>query len=348
MIELHSGDILKADAEALVNTVNCVGVMGRGIALQFKKAFPANFDSYKTACGAGELKPGRVLVHDLGRMMNPRFIINFPTKNHWRAKSRIEDIRSGLVALKAEVEARGIRSIAIPPLGCGLGGLSWSQVRPCIEEAFGELTDVRVLLFEPGGAPEAKNMARTRAPNMTPGRAALLGLIDRYLGGLMDPFVTLLEFHKAMYLMQEAGEPLRLKYDKGLYGPYLTNLRHVLNALEGHWIFGYGDAEDAPEKPIQIDPAAAKRALEFLKGHDSTLERFERVIDLIRGFETPSGMELLATVHWVAHQEHASTSAEAVEKVHAWSERKRRFDPRQIEIAWNTLQTKGWLVGGSQ
>lgn len=344
MIELCSGDILKADAEALVNTVNCVGVMGRGIALQFKKAFSANFKDYKAACDAGEMKPGQVLVHDLGRMTNPRFVINFPTKNHWRAKSRLVDIQTGLRSLIDEVRARGIRSVAIPPLGCGLGGLSWDEVRPCIEEAFRELADVRVLLFEPAGAPAAEKMARTAPPRMTPGRAALLGLMHRYLAGLMDPFVTLLEIHKAVYLMQEAGEPLKLRYAKGPYGPYLTNLRHVLNALEGHWISGYGDAEDAPDKPIELDADATERAAEFLKGHKTTLAHFERVLDLINGFETPFGMELLATVHWVARQEGAATPAEAIEKIYAWSERKRRFDPRQIEIAWGALQSKGWLA----
>ena len=135
MIEYKTGDILAADTEALVNTVNCVGVMGRGIALQFKNAFPENFVAYERACRLGEVQPGRMFVFDTHGLTNPRFIINFPTKRHWRGKSRLEDIDSGLEALVEEIRARGIRSIAIPPLGSGLGGLNWLDVRPRIEQA---------------------------------------------------------------------------------------------------------------------------------------------------------------------------------------------------------------------
>lgn len=153
MIEVTRGDILKADAEALVNTVNCVGVMGRGIAAQFKRAYPKNFSTYQQACSRHEVEPGRLLIVETGQFANPRWVINFPTKRHWRGNSRIEDIDAGLVALVADVRRLGIQSIAVPPLGCGLGGLDWSQVRPRIEQAFAALPDVKVLLFEPDGAP---------------------------------------------------------------------------------------------------------------------------------------------------------------------------------------------------
>lgn len=123
MIERTQGDLLVADAAALVNTVNCVGVMGKGIALQFKKTFPENFKAYEAACRREEVKPGRMFVFETGQMFNPRYIINFPTKRHWRDKSRYEDIESGLKALVREVRQRKIRSIAVPPLGSGLGGL---------------------------------------------------------------------------------------------------------------------------------------------------------------------------------------------------------------------------------
>jgi len=158
MVELEQGDILQAEADALVNTVNCVGVMGRGIALQFRKAFPQNFKSYEVACERKEVRPGRMFVHETGLLTGPRFIINFPTKRHWKEKSRIEDIDSGLRALTKEVKDRGIRSIAVPPLGCGLGGLNWNVVRPRIIRAFDELSEVRVLLFQPAGAPKADEM----------------------------------------------------------------------------------------------------------------------------------------------------------------------------------------------
>lgn len=161
MINLTQGDILSADAEALVNTVNCVGVMGRGIALQFKKVFPDNFKRYKVICDRKELRPGKMFVHDLNTWHNPRYVINFPTKRHWKGKSRMEDIEAGLQALVEEVRQRGIRSIAIPPLGCGLGGLNWPDVRAKIEAAFKDLEDVQVLLYEPKGAPSAEKIAPT-------------------------------------------------------------------------------------------------------------------------------------------------------------------------------------------
>src|SRR5665648_79330 len=131
-MEFKIGDVLQSSAEALVNTVNCVGVMGRGVALQFKEAFPQNFKAYKYACDRNEVQPGRMFVHETGLVLNPKYIINFPTKRHWRGKSRIEDVAEGLVALRQEIVSRGIESVAMPPLGSGLGGLDWNQVRPLI------------------------------------------------------------------------------------------------------------------------------------------------------------------------------------------------------------------------
>lgn len=345
MIKLTQGDILKADAEALVNTVNCVGIMGRGIALQFRKAFPENFKAYKTACDAKQVQPGKMFVYDLSRLYNPRFIINFPTKLHWKDKSRIEDIKCGLADLIDLVRQQQIHSIAIPPLGCGLGGLNWEEVRPLIIEAFQSLPEVAVLLFEPAGAPQATEMVKEiKEPNMTIGRAALLGLMRRYLAAVMDPTVTLLEVHKLMYFMQEAGEPLRLNYQKATYGPYAENLRHVLSHIEGYFISGYGDAEDRPDKPLELNSSSSEQAETFLREHEETRQRFDRVADLIKGFETTFGMELLSTVHWVVTREEAVTAEDTVTKVHAWNTRKRMFEPRHIHLAWKRLREAGWIT----
>jgi len=344
MIELTRGDILRAEAEALVNTVNCVGVMGRGIALQFKRAFPANFAAYAAACKRDEVQPGRMLVIATERLTNPRFIVNFPTKRHWKGKSRIEDIDAGLDALIAEVKRLGIRSIAVPPLGCGLGGLDWADVLPRIERAFAALPDVRVLVYEPSGSPSAAAMTRsTEPPKMTPGRAVLVGLMERYLAGLLDPFISLLEVHKLMYFMQEAGEPLRLRYKKAPFGPYAENLRQVLALIEGHFVSGYADGGDAPEKQLELVPGAAADASAFLNAHPDTRARFDRVVALVEGFESPFGMELLATAHWVATRGGASGPDATVDAVHQWSEHKRAFSPRQIHLAWDVLTSKGWL-----
>jgi O-acetyl-ADP-ribose deacetylase (regulator of RNase III) len=341
-IELKTGDILKANAEAIVNTVNCVGIMGRGIALQFKKAFPANFHAYALACEEGEVQPGKMFVYDTGSFTNPRYIINFPTKRHWKGKSRIEDIESGLVALAREVRDRGIKSIAIPPLGAGLGGLDWDEVRPRIESALRDLPDLDVMIYEPKGAPE---VVKSRdVPNMTPGRAALVVLMNRYLKGLMDPFVTLIEVQKLMYFMQEAGQPLRLNYIKHHYGPYATNLSHVLNKVEGHFVAGYQDGGDQPDKELTIVPGAIPEAEAALAHDEATHAHFNKVADLVDGFETPYGLELLATVHWVVTRDGADTVAKAFAGVRGWNERKKVFTERQVAIAFDTLKSKGWLA----
>jgi O-acetyl-ADP-ribose deacetylase (regulator of RNase III) len=218
MIELTRGNLLTADTEALVNTVNCVGFMGKGIALQFKKAYPDNFTAYRTACNAKEVLPGRMFVFETGLMVNPKYIINFPTKRHWRGKARIGDVQTGLDALIQEVRLRNVASLAIPPLGCGLGGLDWDVVRPMIEDAFGSLPGVQVLLYGPGGAPPAKSMPiGTKRPKLTVARALLLALMGRYAE--LDYRLTLLEIQKMAYFLQESGEPLRLNYEAGLYGP---------------------------------------------------------------------------------------------------------------------------------
>src|SRR5208283_4572767 len=325
MIELTQGNILRAEAEALVNTVNCVGFMGKGIALQFKKAYPENFDAYHKACNAGDVQPGRMFIFDLHSMLNPKYVVNFPTKRDWRANSRYEDIESGLQALVAEVRRLGIRSIAMPPLGCGLGGLDWNKVRPMIERAFANLPDVRLLLFAPAGTPAAKTMpVRTERPRLTVARALFIRLMDQYAAQAYR--LTLLEIQKLAYFLQEAGQPLRLKYEAGHYGPYAPNLNKVLEALERHYTSGYGDSQK-PDVEIELLEGAADEATAFLADHTDEHERLARVNRLIEGFETPYGLELLSSVHWLAV--HASPPAAdkdgAVKGIATWNERKQRM-----------------------
>ena len=343
MIRFKTGDILAEDAEALVNTVNCVGVMGLGIALQFKKAFPENFRVYADACARGEVRPGRMFLFETRQLTNPRYIINFPTKRHWRGNSRIEDIDAGLKALAKVIRERDIRSIAVPPLGSGLGGLEWSDVRPRIEKALRGFNNLDVVVFEPRGAPEAERMVRSReVPKMTPGRAALVGLMNRYLNGLLDPFVTLLEVHKLMYFMQTAGQPLKLRFTKATFGPYAENLRHVLNAVEGHFISGYGDGGDRPDKQLELVPGAVEDAAKVLRRSPRTRERFDRVTDLVDGFESAFGLELLSTVHWVLEHDAPASRDDLIAMTYAWGDRKKRFSPRQVGLAAGVLMDKGW------
>lgn len=345
MIEYTTGNILEADVEALVNSVNCVGYMGRGVALQFKKAWPENFEAYQAACRRQEVQPGRMLVFETGRLTNPRFIINFPTKRHWRGKSRIEDIEAGLQALVEEIRDRDIGSVAIPPLGSGLGGLDWREVRHRIERALAVLPDdVRVIVFEPAEVQTlSKSMRRGQVPKMTPGRAAVVGLMERYVGGMLVPSVSLLDLHKLMYFMQEAGEPLGLRFVEGPYGPYSANVGRVLNAIEGYYIFGYRAGGNQPDQLLELVPGAVEDAHRVLAERRETRERLERVGSLVEGFESPNGLELLATVHWIATRGQPTTADDMVQRFYAGADRKRRFARSQILLAAGVLREKGWI-----
>jgi O-acetyl-ADP-ribose deacetylase (regulator of RNase III) len=345
-IEITRGDLLRQeDVEAIVNTVNCVGVMGKGIALQFKNKWPANFQAYQAACRAGDVRPGKMFIHDNGALVKPHYIVNFPTKDHWRGASRLEYIQDGLQDLIALIRQREIRSIAIPPLGCGNGGLDWLAVRPLIEQAFADLPGVTVRLFEPAGTPSARDMeVRTARPRMTPGRAAILKVLDTYRE--LNYGLTRIEVQKLAYFLQAAGQDLRLTFVKHHYGPYSDQLRHALNRMEGHFIRGLGDG--VSEAEIEPVPEALAEADAFIAEHcPSELgARVERVSQLIEGFQSPYGMELLATVHWVASHEPAARSAdEAFHATQTWNERKKKImRPEHVAAAWHQLESNGWLT----
>lgn len=348
MLETGTGDLLRADVDALVNTVNTEGVMGKGIALQFKQAFPDNYKAYRRACDRGEVRPGKMFVVDQGGIgSRPRYIINFPTKRHWRSKSKMEDIVAGLVDLVRVIRELQIQSLALPPLGCGNGGLNWSDVEPRIREALNPLEDVRIILFPPMGAPAPGAMRiGTSRPGMTTGRASLLALMAQY--GEPGTTLTKLEVQKLAYFLQAAGETLKLDFRRHLFGPYSENLNHALQRLEGHFIRGYGDRSGVAEIVVLHD--AVTEARRFLEDKPDQRDRIRRVAELFYGLESPYGAELLATVHWVARENpHLAEDATAIlSQVSNWSDRKRRlFNERHILIAWNKLRDQRWIGTGS-
>lgn len=342
MIEFKVGNILNEHVDAVVNTVNCVGIMGRGIAAQFKRLYPTNFTIYERACKHGEVQPGHMFTVEVSQTVLPHLVINFPTKRHWKAKSKVDDIQAGLADLSREITTRDLKSLAIPPLGCGLGGLDWNVVRPLIVEMAEKHPECKIVIFEPNKDSHKEQVSNASA-KMTPGTAVLIRAIDRYLQGLLDPAITLLELHKLGYFLQTGGFPLKYRFEKQPFGPFIANLSHLLQRIEGVYIIGYEDGGNAPGKELKLVPGAIEEANAFFEAKPQALPPFQRVANLIDGFECPSGLELLSTVHWVATQENAKTLDEAVAKVHSWNEHKKQFSPRQIGIAFDTLTEQGWL-----
>jgi len=338
------GDLLQQnDVDAIVNTVNCVGVMGKGIALQFKKKWPGNFKEYATACKDNIIKIGKMHVYETDNMFLPKYIINFPTKNHWKEKSKIKYIQEGLDDLIIQIKKYHINSIAIPPLGCGNGGLNWQEIKLLIEEKFKQLPEVKVILFEPNEKFYTRDFVplQTR-PKMTTGRASILKLTELYK--LKNYAISNLEIQKLAYFLQISGINLKLNFEKHLYGPYADALRHALIRLNGHFITGVNNKVMCSEiEPIQDALVEADNYINELGDKEFNFN-LSRVSDLIEGYQTPYGMELLSTVHWVAVQENAQNADDAYLKIQNWNNRKKQIIQKShVNIVWQHLIDCKWI-----
>ena len=351
MITFTQGNLLGADAEALVNTVNTVGVMGKGIALMFKEAFPENFQAYKKACDRREIEVGQMFVTERRQLIGPRWIINFPTKKHWRNPSKMEWIERGLEDLQRIIREKGIRSIALPPLGSGNGGLDWSEVREKIEVSLSKLSDVEVTVYEPTA--KYQNVAKRQGvETLTPARALVAELVRRYW--ILGIECSLLEIQKLAYFLERKIEdlrldnPLELKFEANKFGPYAPRLTHLLNALDGSYLHCDKRLSDAgPLDVIWFDDAKKDRVAVYLSSTDAKAyhSALEATCSLISGFESPLGMELLATVDWLIHHEQVDRTVDAIRSGLAqWpggsaaATRKRKlFDDRLISLALEQL-----------
>lgn len=349
MITRVEGDLLAADVDALVNTVNCVGVMGKGIALQFKRQYPSVFNAYEQACKRGEVKIGQMFVVSTEQLTGPRFIINFPTKKHWRSPSKLEYIEQGLTSLRKAIRKHGIKSIAIPPLGAGSGGLDWAVVEPTIVHALENMNDVDIRLYAP--TPAQHSIAGATNVRMTWGRAILIDLLASYVArrAAVEPWedqygASHLEIQKLMYFANELEPRLRLDFQPGRYGPYSERVRHLVQEMEGTFLEGHGDGT-APVmslEPISPTDRAREELANFLTTvRDETGRQVvNNVIDQVEGFEGPYGLELLATTHWVVRHENAINDAPA--KVRGWTRRKGRiFTDAHVKAAITHLQNVG-------
>lgn len=349
MITRVEGDLLAADVDALVNTVNCVGVMGKGIALQFKRQYPGMFKTYEQACKRHEVKIGEMFVVPTGQLAGPRFVVNFPTKKHWRSPSRLEFIEQGLISLRETIRRLGITSIAIPPLGAGSGGLDWAVVEPTIVRALEDLDDIDIKLYTP--TPTKHSVTGAANVRMTWGRAVLIHLVEAYVvrRAAVEPWedqygASHLEIQKLMYFASEIEPRLRLDFQPGRYGPYSERVRHLVQEMEGTFLQGHGDGT-APVlslEPIAPTDYAREELASYLAAarEKTGLKLVDDVIGQVEGFEGPYGLELLASTHWVVVHEDGIN--DAPDKVRGWTRRKGRiFTNAHVEAAVKHLQDVG-------
>ncbi|AKK65191.1 type II toxin-antitoxin system antitoxin DNA ADP-ribosyl glycohydrolase DarG [Xanthomonas oryzae] len=348
MITFTQGNLLESGAEALVNTVNTVGVMGKGIALMFKERFKENFLRYAAACKDNQVRIGKIFVTEVNELDGPRWIINFPTKQHWRGDSRIEWITEGLQDLHRFLIENKVKSIAIPPLGAGNGGLDRADVRPLIEEVLAGL-DTDILVFEP--TLKYQNVAkRSGVEKLTPARALIAELVRRYW--VLGMECGLLEIQKLAWFLERnierAGLPeLDLRFSAHKYGPYADRLRHLLNGLDGSYLHCDKRISDAdPLDVIWFDDNRKSFVQTYLKSEAKQyIPALEATAALIDGFESPFGMELLATVDWLIVQEGISAQvADVREGIRHWpgdqeaaARKDRLFDDRALGIALKRL-----------
>ncbi|MEQ1592976.1 MAG: macro domain-containing protein [Thiobacillaceae bacterium] len=348
MINFTQGNLLESKAEALVNTVNTVGVMGKGIALMFKERFTENFRLYAAACKAKQVQTGKMFVTEAHELDGPRWIVNFPTKQHWKAPSQMAWVVSGLQDLRHFLVEQKVKSIAIPPLGAGNGGLEWGAVREQIEIVLGDM-DVEIVVFEP--TEQYQNVAkRAGVEKLTPARALIAELVRRYW--VLGMECSLLEIQKLAWFLERAIErfspsdnPLNLKFVAHKYGPYANRLDHLLNSLDGSYLHCDKRISDAdPLDVIWFDDEHRALLDAYLKNETKPyLQALEYTADLIDGFESPFGMELLSTVDWLLTKEKVSATVRDLrEGLLRWpagaAERKSRlFDERAIGIALERL-----------
>jgi len=329
MIHFKKGNILEANVEALVNTVNTVGIMGKGIALAFKRKFPENYKIYKEACDNNKLKIGDLLVTQTGRS-TPKYIINFPTKQHWRNRSKIEYIETGMEKLVEVIKEKNIQSIAIPPLGCGNGGLNWKDVKPVIVKGLESVKDsTEIILYEPGY--NNQSVSSKKSVKLTPARAMLLSALNSYK--ILGYSINLLVAQKLAYFIQRLGEPLNLEYEKGYYGPYSHQLQHLLKHLNGYYMH-FKHEKTTPGTNIKLDHLEEVEEYKNNKLTKEQKERLNRVNNLIEGFESPYGLELLATVDYIHKQLGITDTDQITEEISNWTNRKKDLmKPYHIEVA---------------
>jgi len=347
-IEYKNGDMFDEPTEAIVNTVNCVGVMGKGVALEFKRKWPENYKEYKKLCSKNLMVPGKVFVFDNNDMLSDgihRYLINFPTKKHWRSKSKIEFIEDGLDDFVKEIKEHRIKSVAIPPLGCGNGGLAWDDVKPIMEQKLSSLPEVRFVVFVPNK--EELDSEYSSIPNdLTVPRATMMvafAELEKFFGG----HLTRLTAQKLAYFLQVLGVQFGLTFSKEQFGPYSSRLHEAFKTMEAkRFIHGYSSSE----RHVCVTPATYAASDEFLKTADVDItDIVSRLSLLIEGYETPYGMELLSSVHFLSVSEGILSQPEMSEALESWNDHKREsFPTAAVSAALDRLRTDGLIQSEPQ
>jgi len=357
MITVRIGDIFESDAQTLVNTVNCVGVMGKGIALEFKKRFPDMFDEYVRMCREERVQLGQPYLHT---QLTPPWILNFPTKEHWRSVSRIEDIIEGLHYLRAHYKQWGITSMAVPPLGCGQGHLEWRIVGPTLYRHFADL-DIPVELFAPAGTPAeeltAHFLGRTdvapasSADQDTPCRLGpgWVALVEILHGIEREPYhwpVGRTTFQKLAYFATESGIPTGLRYQRGSYGPHASELKRQITQLVNNGLIR--EERLGRMFAIRTGPTLDDAREGYADHIREWRQTIEAVTDLFVRMNTQQA-EVAATVHFASRELAKScadkpSESEILRNVLDWKQnRKPSLDPGEVALAIRHLNMLGWI-----
>lgn len=341
MIHYQTGNLLESGAQALVNTVNTVGVMGKGIALQFKNLFPENYRLYVKACEKKEVQIGKLFVTEEDALLaGKKIIINFPTKTSWRLPSEYKYIESGLIELVRVIREKNIKSIAIPPLGAGNGGLDWNKVKLILQEYLAD-SDCEIYIYEPTTA--IQEVLKKERVKLTPARAMLLSVLyDLVRSG---EFVSEFASEKIAYFLQRFGarESFKLEFQPNFYGPYSGKVKHVLYYLNGSYIMGYSSKDKKPFEELGIIPDAEEEVKRFLQlpENEPYMQIVEKTKKFLSGFYSPFGLELLSTVDFIIQEKHTKTQEAIQEEFKNWSDRKKTLfnNPKFIQIAIENINT---------
>ncbi len=339
MINYLKGNILESKAQALVNTVNTMGIMGKGIALQFKKAFPNNFRQYSEACKNNKMVIGKLLVtKDSNLNSGEKIIINFPTKQDWRKPSEYSYIEAGLDDLIKIIKEYNLKCVAIHPLSSGNGGLEWERVKKIIEKKLSHL-DIEILVFEPTS--QIIEQLKKERVKLTDARALLLYVLyDLVKNG---EYVSEFSSEKVCYFLQRFGAEkyFKLEFKQNFYGPYSGKVRYILNVLNGSYIIGYSDMSKKPFEPITLVADEYESVNDYIESKKELQSIAEKTITFLNGFYSDFALELLSSVDYISNKQKSFDNQVITERLNEWSKRKRSMfsSQRYIDISTKHIQS---------